>query len=365
MLDRKTKQKNITMRILDSQHLCATCLEEFGGQEPVAALYHCNECSLDFCQPDKLRHQKKNPTHILIELSESVVPNHRKCLKHGNPFDTFCRTCNQLICAHCSLGMDHRGHSCFLLQDIDKEERESVKTKWSVLNQQIDKWQHNINTSNDGFEKELVLIESERIKLREALTIEFDMLRIKLQERQDFVAQEIDQVCQKRTCLMKTIIEMKQKQSEFDNFAQTIQQVPIIELVEAKLTKLKELGDSFNNVTSQFTFQTIAQVHGMKLAQMDEPFRTTSESINHLASVVEDPSKASKTLSTITVVVNNLVVDDPSKASNGLSDSEAVVHNLEEKKPKEEDNGFKQKLSSRERKILRKQRKQQENMTLN
>ena len=326
------------MRTPDSQRHCATCLEKYG--EPVAATHHCNECSLDLCQADKLRHQKKNPSHPLIELSETIitetiVPNHRKCSNHGNTFDAFCRTCNQLICAKCSLGKDHRSHSCFLLQDIDKEERESVKTKWSVLNQQIDKWQHNINTSNDGFEKELVLIESERIKLREALAKEFDKLRKKLQERQDFVAQEIDQVCQKRTNLMKTIIEMKQKQSEFDNFAQTIENVPIIELVEAKLTKLKELTESFNDVTSQFTFQTIEHVHGMKLAEMDGPFRTTENSINHLASVVEDSNKAFKPVSTtIIAVVENLGV--------------------------EEDNATQQKLSPRERRILRKRMKRQE-----
>ena len=109
------QSKKITMRILDSQHQCATCSEEFG--EPVAATYHCNECSLYLCPADKLRHQKKNPTHTLIELSESVIPNHRKCSKHGNPFDTFCRSCKELICAHCALGKDHRSHSCFLLQD--------------------------------------------------------------------------------------------------------------------------------------------------------------------------------------------------------------------------------------------------------
>ena len=235
---------------------------------------------------------------------------------------------------------------------------------WSVLNQQIDKWQHNINTSNDGFKKELVLIESERIKLREILTKEFDKLRKKLQERQEWVAQEIDQVCQKRTNLMKTIIEMKQKQSQSDNFAQTIENVPIIELVEAKLTKLKELTESFNDVTSQFTFQTIEHVHGMKLAEMDGPFRTTEDSINHLASVVEDPSK---TASATTAVVNNQVVEDPSTASKGLSYSEAVAHNLEVENLKEEDKGSKQKLSAKEKRMLRKQKKgHQANMiTLN
>ena len=274
----KVKQKNIVMRIPTAERHCAVCFEEFG--EPIIASHFCQECTIDLCKPCKLRHQKKHANHNLCEV---VIDQVSTCSKHTEQtLDSYCRSCNQLICAYCALESTHRDHACFLWKDIEHEEREFFANKWNSLKQEIEKWLKNIKVERKDFENELVLIENKRVELHNQVCGAFDMLRNSLQKRQEHVIQEIDQVCQTRSQLIKTILEITHQEA-FNNSTQ----LSLYELPEKKLA-LKTLDGDFKKIQSEFICK-LDQIHNIELVDMEDPFLKTESTFNNLASIYTEP----------------------------------------------------------------------------
>ena len=105
---------------------CEGCDEENGTM-------HCADCGQNMGPVCVASHRRLKVTssHQLIPLHDALkgkveVKRIPRCLQHvGSEIDTYCKTCNDAICARCILA-SHKGHDVCLLEEMTSPLRDQV-----------------------------------------------------------------------------------------------------------------------------------------------------------------------------------------------------------------------------------------------
>ena len=112
------------------------------------------------------------------------------CKDHGKQMELFCSKCETLVCAHCVLIGDHKGHECM-----------SVLAAFAKTNQRIDELLKEIKEKapkckelEEGYEKLRAGAEAELKEARELVQKTFDDFRKMLDENQKATEKEMEDV---------------------------------------------------------------------------------------------------------------------------------------------------------------------------
>ena len=111
------------------------------------AVSRCVECKQNLCSECLTIHENWRPfkKHTVFTMDELVKPeNHAKikgklrCKKHENKsLKFYCEICKELICTHCIV-REHHGHPCLSTEEVGEKKRESVKSSFVFLNDQLE-----------------------------------------------------------------------------------------------------------------------------------------------------------------------------------------------------------------------------------
>ena len=129
---------------------CELCPEE----DPVVTF--CEDCVQFLCNDCSRHHQRANASrdHSVIPLTElrtkedkNFVPKPKimKCNKHNSEILYYCRTCEQLVCTHCTV-LDHNGHQHCMISDVANEHRSKLKEASAPLEDMISDLSKTFNT---------------------------------------------------------------------------------------------------------------------------------------------------------------------------------------------------------------------------
>ena len=104
-------------------------------EKKTSASGYCTKCSLFYCQECLDHHQKLKFTadHKIVTLDkigdvadQIPVEKGMKCSNHNKPLSIYCRTCEELICQHCT-GHAHEGHEYDALIDAYQRYRQELE----------------------------------------------------------------------------------------------------------------------------------------------------------------------------------------------------------------------------------------------
>jgi len=132
---------------------CEGCDEENGTM-------HCADCGQNMGPVCVASHRRLKVTssHQLIPLHDALkgkveVKRIPRCLQHvGSEIDTYCKTCNDAICARCILA-SHKGHDVCLLEEMTSPLRDQVAGYTITITRREGEARKAISTLDDTIDK--------------------------------------------------------------------------------------------------------------------------------------------------------------------------------------------------------------------
>ena len=130
LINNLTEVYNLLKKVSGSGDVsCDNC------EKKTSASGYCKKCSLFYCHECLDHHQRLKFTsdHKILTLDkiEDVadqipVEKGMKCSNHNKPLSIYCRTCEELICQHCT-GHAHEGHEYDALIDAYQRYRQALE----------------------------------------------------------------------------------------------------------------------------------------------------------------------------------------------------------------------------------------------
>jgi len=209
--------------------------------------------SSSFCLP--------SPKFMTRERSLSSISNGATCTScnncngtmchiHSFPIDTLCKTCNKTICARCAITKDHKGHDCYLLEDIEKEERQSVNIFLDLLSEKVSTWEVERSVREEDLNQKLESIERNRARLIETIEKKMNELKEIINERQNQLVDMVDDVLQSHIDIVHNITETKRKTRQMiDDWRR--EEVDIVDLINNKEKLLAQVISTVNELTQE------------------------------------------------------------------------------------------------------------------
>ena len=314
--------------------VCTQCKEE---EFEELATHTCSHCDgqLMLCYHHALRHLKKDPTHQLTPLnfnhlsmlsmsmssscssfssspsvSSSPIPHllgfhnipygnllaahqsnnltQRFCSNHEMiPLNTYCRTCEQLICSQCALSKEHKVHVHDLIQEIEDEEREQLRKNVDALWESVDSWENKYGLGDNELDNEVQYIEREGKRVQTEIFELFGTLRRSLQRQEELLNEQVEDIVKKHTDFVKTLKSNKRDTRELLKEFDNLDEISAYEVIEKKLEKYRPAMMSVVKLRGEFRYQTLSQLHDMKLVDANSLMRIIQKEILELGMIIK------------------------------------------------------------------------------
>ncbi|KAF0973732.1 hypothetical protein FDP41_007119 [Naegleria fowleri] len=209
------------------------------------------------------------------------------CSLHQCPINVYCRNCEKLICAACTLEKHHRGHSSDLLSNIEKEEKEKFKIQHTSLKESIKNWEQVFSAQDEDLRNELKNIEMKKIALKDEVDQIFEILKDVLKQRQEELHSKIEKLCENNCQLIEKIIEMKDETNETLSYFNDLDEMNGYEFMEKRMNQFKKAMYSFEHLKTQFeSIGKLEQLHDMKLVNISHPIEMINNQIQNMGDVL-------------------------------------------------------------------------------
>ncbi|KAG2382021.1 hypothetical protein C9374_005813 [Naegleria lovaniensis] len=223
-------------------------------------------------------------------LSESPIEcnhNYPMCHEHQIPINTYCRTCEQLICSVCALFKSHTGHMFDFIQDVEQRERQEIKESLQIIQNEIERWEDEFQTSDSDLDKTCMRIDQVQLALSHKVQNVVDELKRKLDEHSRIIKQNIEEVCQEHKNVIHSVQNIKQQvanlYSEFDH----LDEMSGFDLIEKKLSRLNALFSLCAKLKNEFPYESTRQLYDMKIEIDEQGVKAACEQIEQLSHIVK------------------------------------------------------------------------------
>ena len=300
---------------------CHICQEEVDVIQD--AKCQCIDCNMYLCARDAKVHRKKEPTHQVVDLlgastasltgsgalqqslsssltqiltsprqtSTTIGGPSPTCTIHLIPINTYCKTCEKLVCSACAIEEHREGHEVNLISKVEPEERSRLEKILQDLRDSLTTWEDDHDTKDDSLGNESNLIEVERNRLKDEVKQVMDGLRKNLEEREKKLNQDIDEVCQVQTEMVRKVIELKKISVEYISEFDRLAEMSGYEMMERKLSKLRQTLQAFEDLKNFFKYQTLSEVHDFLVTNVEQPISSIQTEVNRLGQIVKTPPK--------------------------------------------------------------------------
>ncbi|KAF0984778.1 hypothetical protein FDP41_000677 [Naegleria fowleri] len=324
---------------LNSTLWCSICLKK--AEEHIPAITSCQECQVELCKFHTKTHFKKHESHVSISLinnedetrhqySNAVLngemnriltegnnslhssQSHRRhCVIHSSSINTFCKTCEQLICAACSVH-SHKGHDLYLIDSIEKEEREKLNEQLQLLKKEIIVFENEHSLDDATVNNELEMIEEMNLRLKQQGLNLFEKLKTMIETQQEKLNQSIDEMCENHKCIIHHIVELKVKLMSMLGEFDQLHQLSGLEMMEKKLVNFKKVDELFQELKSRCKFENMSELHGYELVDTKSSFKIIEKEIDKFSNIVHSikPKTTPRKLDFVSNLTESTVSND-------------------------------------------------------
>ncbi|KAG2383142.1 hypothetical protein C9374_004479 [Naegleria lovaniensis] len=225
---------------------------------------------------------------------------------HSSSINTFCKTCEQLICAACSVH-SHKGHDLYLIDSIEKEEREQLNEQLHDLKKEIVEFENEHALDDSNVNNELEMIEEMNVKLKQQGLTLFESLKSMIETQQEKLNRSIDDMCEKHKFVVLQIVELKVKLmtmlSEFDQ----LERLSGLEMMERKIVTFKKVCELFEELKSSCKFGHMSELHGYELVDATSSLKIVEKEIDKFSNIVHSikPKTTPRKLDYVSTLVDS------------------------------------------------------------
>ena len=245
---------------------------------------HNNNNTIPNTPPHHRHHWPENQYSMISPRHYFGFP---MCNEHHIPINTYCRTCEKLICSVCALVKSHTGHMFDLIQEVESRERQEIQENLQVIKQEIEHWEDEFQTSESDLEKTITRIDEMQLKLSNKVQSVVDELKKKLDEHSRIIKNNIEEVCEEQKNVVHSIKNLKKQitdlLSEFDH----LEEMSGFDLIEKKLSRVSSIYALCERMKKEFPYESTRQLYDMKIDIDPQSVKAACEQIEQLSHIVK------------------------------------------------------------------------------
>ncbi|KAG2394188.1 hypothetical protein C9374_003952 [Naegleria lovaniensis] len=262
--------------------VCSVC-SQLGDHE--LATQQCSSCQNSFCDFHGKKHLERYPQHDLTSMYGACVENlSHVCPYHLIPANTYCRTCEALICSSCGLSQAHKGHSCELIEEVVEQERWCLKQQVTLLAKNISQWVQEHSCDEVILNYELFEIEKKEKASREQVKSFCDNAKRMIDQRGQELEERINELCQEGTDALRSILGLKEAQADLKRTFEDMESLGSFALLEAKTTKFVQVERQFNKLKNNYSGH-FEKLHQVQVEGLEEGLQELQKKLSSIGNV--------------------------------------------------------------------------------
>ncbi|EFC45630.1 NHL repeat domain-containing protein [Naegleria gruberi] len=241
----------------------------------------------------------------------------RYCFKHEEaiPLNTYCRTCELVICSQCALSKAHKGHLIELIKDVENSERMQLGEHVKVLKQSFEEWEEEFSVHDEDLEEELTLIDEREESLTYQINLAFDEMKECLEKRRNVLIEQVEQSSHENKQSVHNILKMKKESKELLGEFDNLEEMSGFDVIDKKLNRLNLIIVLYEKMQKEFKTRKLSDLHRISLDKFASRKNIIQHHIDELGQVVKKTNDDSGPSST-SVPINFKHIETIGSASN-------------------------------------------------